>query len=189
MPPYPGPYFTLIEFKWLENQENYNRTEYGWTADPTPSIITSERRLEHVFYFIPRPSSIRKNVQMNWKIDHTGTQRLKKVRYRNRETVEYRISGSFSETMRFEFEYYQKQESKFHMTNHYMPNPDSGQYDHDPNEDEADFVVIKSANFAGVEGRLFVEEYDMAGRGLRVDYEIVLERCTSRDVEGWETEY
>ena len=189
MPTYPGPYFALIEFKWLENQENYNRTEFGRTWDPTPSIITTVRREDCVFYFIPRPSSIRKNVQMNWKIDHTGSQRLKKARYRNRETVEYRISGSFSETMRFEFEFYLKREAKFHMVNHYMPNPDSGQYYFKPDEDEADFVIIKSANFAGVEGRFFVEEYDMVGRGLRVDYEIVLERCTSVDVEGWELEY
>lgn len=189
MPTYPGPYFALIEFRWANVPENYTRTEMGRTWNPSIDIETAARRLEGVFYFIPRPSSIRKNVQMNWKIDHTGTQRLKKARYRNRETVEYRISGSFSETMRFEFEYYLKQESKFHMVNHYMPNPDSSQFDHDPNEDEADFVIIKSVNFAGVEGRLFVEEYDMVGRGLRVDYEIVLERCTSRDVEGWETEY
>jgi hypothetical protein len=182
----------MFEFLWDESTKKYRRDTSGWKGsltypnppgpnDPDPTV--AERRAQHIFYFIPRPSSIRKNLNMNWRVSHSGTQQLKKARFRGRESNEYRLSGSFSEDLRFEFEYYLKQESKFLIRNHQMQNPDATLEDWNGTTDEEDFVIIKSANFSGSEGAMFMKDYGSEDvRALRVNYEIILERVKRDDV-------
>jgi len=138
------PFMKLIEYRWSDYAEKYTRRGQYW-GDPAWGAINwvngigfddnpdnggstpptpANRKLNHMFYFLPRPNQIRKNVQMMWKISHSGTQRLKRARFRNRETLEIRVSGSFSEDLREELEYYVKQESKFWLLDDYMRAPD-----------------------------------------------------------------
>jgi hypothetical protein len=278
--PFPtGPYLTLVEHRWYETTDQYRRGHHDGTswvswADRGGDPVSDDwahpdpRWLNHIFFFIPRPRSIRKNGQMALKIRHSGTNRLKRFRFRFRETTEWRLSGSFSESLRREFEYYAKQESKFRLNNTYMDTPfnqdvtlvtmtsdpgtvasdigkpvldDGGSigrllyydnttfewwvaYDNDPvvatgsamtisggtgsgtstgtSENYSDydtnipsggtevvFVVIKSYNFAGSEGRMIFGDVDVDSEKTTsermVDYEIVLERVSAYQVEGY----
>lgn len=196
--PLEGPYLMLIEYRWSDYGEKYTRKgdtagDPAWPADwidginLVPSPSPDSRKYHHVFYFIPRPSQVRKNIQMMWKVAHSGTKRLKRARFRNRESLELRLSGSFSENLRAEFEYYLKQESKFWVINDYVqtPNPENHRYEvgEDPN---GVFVIIKSANFSGSEGQMMMEDYETENvRVRRVNYEIILER-TNRDDLDWQ---
>lgn len=186
-----GPFLWLIEYRWRSAIDKYTRK--GWTEgdwvdgigyNGSASYLT--RIQNHVFNFIPRPSSIRKNIQMNWRVSHSGTQSFKKARFRGRETTELRLSGAFSESLRKEFEYYLKQESKFWLLESYMDCPHTEGHDFAIGDDDPDgwFVIIKSANFSGSEGgfmdRDFNEEHE---RARRVNYEIILERVERSDLE------
>jgi len=277
---------TLTEYRWSEDDDEYRRGHYrygttwvDWTnrgGDPASDDWEHfDARVEnHIFHFIPRVRSLRKNGSMEMKIRHSGGGRLKRVRYRLRETTEWRLSGSFSETMRRELEYYAKQESKFRFDNTYMDTPylepvtliictsspgcitsdlgktvrDDGTnlgpllyydnalfrmwvaYDNDPvvatgssidivsgtgagtsngtsrnysdyhpsipsafvtavPSSEVVFVIIKSYNFSGSEGRLIFGDREEGGAKTdserEVQYEIVLERVSARQVEGY----
>lgn len=183
----------LFEYRWRSEIKKYTRK--GWPAGDWVDAIGygmgptyTTRRIDHVFIFLPRPSSIRKNLQMNWKVTHSGTQDLKKARFRNRETMEWRLSGAFSESLRKEFEYYLKQESKYWLVESYMDSPDTNEHDYNKETDDPNgvFVIIKSANFSGSEGQLFLKDYGQEDdRERRVNYEITLERV-NRDSLIWD---
>lgn len=185
-----GPFLWLIEYRWRSAVKKYTRK--GWAqGDWVDGIGYSgsanylTRIPNHVFNFLPRPSSIRKNVQMNWRVNHSGTQQLKKARFRGRETMEFRLSGSFSESLRKEFEYYMKQESKFWVIYSYMDSPDANEHDFNIITDDPDgvFVIIKSANFGGSGGELILRDYGSEDERERsVNYEIILERVNRSDL-------
>lgn len=102
--------------------------------------------------------------------------------------MEWRLSGAFSESLRKEFEYYLKQESKYWLVESYMDSPDTNEHDFNKETDDPNgvFVIIKSANFSGSEGGLFLKDYGQEDdRERRVNYEITLERV-NRDSLIWD---
>ena len=156
--------------------------EYHWSG--------SEYVPGTTYNWQPLPKSVTKQVEITWRIRHRGRRKLKKAKYRVRETITYTLSGSLPDTNtaqsgdldRKTLEWLVKRNSKFKILNpselgadeelpdiFITPDPESG-----TQEPEDVFVVLKNVKFTGTEGKI----------GW-YDYNITLERVNCYQISGY----
>lgn len=147
--------------------------EYPW------SDTTSQYVLGDTFTITPGPKSVTKSVDVLWRVIHSGRRKLKKAKYRVRETITWTLSGSCqgsytADALRNQIEYYAKRNSKFKIIIDadtpqifLCPNP-AGTNSHTW---EIIFVVFKNVKFTQTEGKI----------GW-FDYTIDLERVNCEDI-------
>jgi len=145
--------------------------EYNWngTAYAAGATLT----------FTPGPKSVSKSVDVQWRVMHRGRRKLKKAKFRVRETTTWTIAGScqgsYTESLlRNTIEFYAKRNSKFKViidenTPQIFLTPGSG-----PNTYEIVFVVFKNVKFTQTEGKI----------GW-FDYTIDLERVNCENMSGY----
>jgi hypothetical protein len=150
-------------------------TEYYWDGS---SYATSGTTLT----FSPGPKSITKSVEVQWRVAHRGRRKLKKAKFRTRETITWNLQGSCqgsysSDALANLIEFYSKRNSKFQVVIDsntpqifLCPNP-AGANAHTW---EIVFVVFKNVKFTQTEGRI----------GW-LDYTIDLERVNCENITGY----
>jgi hypothetical protein len=124
--------------------------------------------------FDPSPKSISKSAEVQWRIMHSGRRKLKKAKFRVRETTTWTVQGSCQgsydqDALANQIEFYARKNSKFKVIidastpqSFLCPDP-AGANGHTW---EIVFVVIKNVKFTQTEGRI----------GW-LDYTVELERC------------
>ena len=132
--------------------------------------------------FNPGPKSITKSVDVQWRVAHRGRRKLKKAKFRVRETITWTIQGSCqgsytTDALANQIEFYSKRNSKYLIINdsntpHILlcPDPTAG----DTHTFEIVFVVFKSVKFTQTEGKI----------GW-LDYTIELERVNCESISGY----
>jgi hypothetical protein len=132
--------------------------------------------------FIPGPKSVSKSVDVQWRIMHRGRRKLKKAKFRVRETTTWTLAGSCQgsyteDALRNKIEYYAKRNSKFKVIIDantpqifLTPNPDSGG---SPHTFEVIFVIFKNVKFTQTEGKIGWFDYTIELE--RVNCEGILE--------------
>lgn len=131
----------------------------------------------------PLPKSITKEVEVQKRIVHRGRRKLKKYKYRVRETMTFTLSGSCpseakaqpGDLTRRKIEWLSKRNSKFKIiidadTIEIFKTPSPSNY----NDDENLFVVFKDVRFTLTEGKI----------GW-YDYNITLERVNCEGISGF----
>jgi len=132
-----------------------------------------------ILTFSPGPKSISKSVDVQWRVAHRGRRKLKKAKFRTRETTTWTLQGSCqgsygADTLANQIEFYAKKNSKFKVImdantpqSFLCPDPAGG----NAHTWEVVYVVIKSAKFTQTEGKI----------GW-LDYSIELERVNCENV-------
>lgn len=141
-------------------------TEYLW--DGSAYSVSG-----NTLTFDPGPKSVSKSLEVQWRIMHRGRRKLKKAKFRVRETMTWTISGSCSgggksgagSGLREKIEYYAKRNSKFEILIDastpqifLTPNPD---VDFDDWAWEDIFVIIKNVKFTLTEGKIGWFDYSI----------------------------
>jgi hypothetical protein len=134
------------------------------------------------FTFTPGPKSISKSVEIQWRVAHRGRRKLKKAKFRTRETTTWTLQGSCqgsysADALANQIEFYAKKNSKFKVImdantpqSFLCPDPAGG----NAHTWEVVFVVIKSAKFTQTEGKI----------GW-LDYSVELERVNCENITGY----
>lgn len=137
--------------------------EYPWSDVSNAYVIGS------TFTFTPSPKSISKSVEVLWRIMHSGRRKLKKSKYRVRETITWTLQGSCqgsytADALRNQIEYYTKRNSKFKV----IIDANTPQIFLCPSQAGANsftweivFVVFKSARFTQTEGKIGWFDYSI----------------------------
>jgi hypothetical protein len=146
--------------------------EYNWNGT---SYVAGT-----IFTFTPGPKSITKSVDVQWRVAHRGRRKLKKAKFRTRETITWTLQGSCqgsytADALANQLEYYSKRNSKFLV----VLDSNTPQVFLCPSGTNAHtwdiiFVVFKSAKFTQTEGRI----------GW-LDYTIELERVNCESITGY----
>lgn len=134
------------------------------------------------YYWRPLPKSVSKNVEVVKRLVHRGRRKLKKYKYRVRETLTFTLSGSCpseqvageGELTRRTIEFLSKRDSKFEI----IMNEDTPEIFKTPdpdniNSNERIFVVFKNVSFSISEGK----------HGW-YDYHVELERVNCEGISG-----
>lgn len=116
------------------------------------------------FYFIPNPKSIKKDVDVKWRIRRAGYEKkIERARFRYNEKIQLVITGSCNAAKRDEIEFYSKRDSLFKVlsldmkTYHAEDTEDcegEGKPWHNNPVEESFFVIIVKVAFTQREAKV-----------------------------------
>ena len=131
-----------------------------------------------ILTFNPGPKSITKSVEVLWRVTHSGRRKLKKAKFKTRETDTWTLQGSCqgsysSDSLANQIEFYAKKNSKFKVIIDsntpqifLCPNPGA----ENAHTWEVIFVVIKSVKFTQTEGKIGWLDYTIELERVNCEY-------------------